>query len=457
MSETQAPCPTCGSGKQIINNYKKKEAELFDTAWARVPFVPRSPLTKVDITPKIIDASAAFKGGKCPDCGGKKTVPDKSDLTKNIKAATEEAHKYKDTMHQHEKALGPPGGNRTTIIAGNETIQVGLQVNKAKSYNVVNDGTHVPSKVHIGEKNAIAGSSKSNYVHGTNPLSSPGGNYTLTVSNKMTVVVGAQGLDINTYGPINIAGGITSITGPQITIGSSTGQVSLEGKHLQITGDTIAMVPTGGSNQVMVQGSLGVQANMVCAGGAHIDGDLSFTSASCPSKVSRTKFSSSADKSSDKAVWFTNGSAMQAGKDISRTVSLFQTDPSLIMTTPRGQTLLMDKMKTCAYASAGLESVITALILPGDCNVVGTGNLGYPVYSTNPAPIPVYNYVHVHQLHDGAHTHEFEGPNIKLTEDDVACRSLNSGKQDGNPIPAGSEQIQPSFVPAGTIGSIAGR
>ena len=455
--ETQAPCPTCGSGKQIINNYKKKEAELFDTAWPHVPFVPRSPLTQVDITPNIIDSQSAFKGGKCPDCAGKRTVPDKSDISKNIKEATKEANKYKDIMHQHEKELGPPGGNRTTIIAGNETVQVGLSVNKAKSYNVINNGTHVPSKVHIGEKNALAGSSKSNYVHGTNPLSTPGGNYTLTVSNKMTVVVGAQGLDINTYGPVNISGGITRIIGPMVTIGSSTGQVSLEGKHVQVTGDTIAMVPTGGSNQVMVQGSLGVQANMVVAGGAHIDGDLSFTSGSCPSKVSRTKYSSGVDKSTQKAVWFTNGSTMQAGKDMSRTVSLFQTDPSLMMTTPRGQQLMMEKMQALAYTSQGLESVITALILPGDCNVVGTGNLGYPVFSTNPAPIPVYNFVHVHKLHDSVHTHEYEGPNIKLVEDDVACRNLNNSKQDGNPMPAGNEQQQPSFIPAGTIGGIAGR
>jgi len=242
-----------------------------------------------------------------------------------------------------------------------------------------------------------------------------------------------------------------------VTVGSSTGQVALEGNHVQITGATIAMVPTGGSNQVMIQGTLGVQANAVIAGGAHIDGDLSFTSGSCPSKIARTKFASAVGQQSGRANWWPGASPSCAAKDLSRTTALFKTDPSLIMMTPRGQQVLMQKMQTLAYASMPLEQCITGLILPGDCNVVGSGNHGAPVYSTNPAPIPIYNYVHIHSLEDGVHTHEMEVPNIKLVEDDVACRTLAGAKQGGNPIPAGSEDIQPSFQTASVVGGIAGR
>ena len=457
MASPTVPCPTCGGGsKQLLANVKKTEAALVDTAFPRIPFVPRAPQSKVSPTAPTTSIKSAFPGGKCPDCGGSGKVPDPSDLTKKMDAAAKQAEAVKDKMADNEAEMGPPGGNRTTIIAGNETIQVGLGVNKAKSYNIELGATKAPSKVHIGEKASMPGHASSNYVHGTNPMSTPGGNYSLTVGNKITITAGAQGIDINTSGPINLNGGMVNFTGPQMSVGSSTGPTTIEGNHTQINGATVSLQATGGDKQVVIQGSMGIQSNVVVGGSAHVDGDLSFTSGSCPSKVDRTKFSSPAGGCSGKANWKGGGGSV-ASKDMTRTVSLFNTDPSMYMMTARGQQTMMQKMQNVAYSMMPLEPVQTGVILPGDCNVVGTGNHGAPVYSTNKAPIKIFNFVHVHDAEDGAHTHEMEVPNIKLTKDDVDNRSLNTNKQGASPVPSQSEDIQAAFKPAQAVGNIAGR
>ena len=445
---TTAPCPTCGDGKTMIVNLKEKEADLIDSVYPNVPYVPRSMIQRQPLTPPTMSVTSAFLGG-CPDCGGSSTVKDASDLTSNIQAAKAIADSAKDIIAQYEAELGPPGGNRTTITLGNDTLQVGLIVNKVKSYKAVEGGVSVPSYVCIADKGSVVGSSASTYVYGTNPLSSPGGNYTLIVSNKMTITVGAQGLNINTFGELNISGGITKITGPQVTVGSSTGQLTLEGKHVQINGATIALCPTEGHNQVLIQGTLGVQSNVVVAGGVHVDGDISFTSGTCPSKIIRTKFAAAAGQSTGKTVWGTQA-AMQAAKDSSRTIRLLSLDPSLIITSPRGAKVIMQKMQTIIYASIPLESMVTGYILPGQCVVVGSMGV-----STNPAPIPIHNVPHLHVIEDGVHTHELEVPNIKLVDDDKEVRNMVRPKQEGVPVPASSEDHADLFPPYSAVGGAA--
>lgn len=430
----KAPCPTC-SGKQMIKNEKKKEAELFDTTFKRVPFVPRQPLNEIKSELKTGSVTSAFDG-KCPGCGGSGTVNDASDISDNVKEAAKAADAHKDSMAQHETSLGPPGGNRTTIIAGNETIQVGLSMNKAKSFNMVPGGTQVPSHMSIGKGGSAGTHSGANYIHGTNPLSTPGGHYNLMVSNKMSVMVGAQGIDIHTNGPLQISCGILTITSPQVTFGSSSGSTNLEGKHVQINGGTVAISPTEGNKQVMITGSLGVQSNIVVGGSQHVDGDLSFTSATCPSKIARTKFASAAGGNTGKALWRSDAAAA-AAKDMSRIVSLFRADPSMYIMTPRGQQTIMQKMQTLVYTAMSLEGITGICVVPG----CGVGL--------------VYNFIHVHELEDGAHTHDIEVPNIKLVDSDIDMRNICSSKQSGSPVPSSSENTQSPHKPASFIGGIA--
>jgi len=439
MSESTVSCPTCGGGKkQMISNSKKREGELIDTAFANVPYVPRLPINKIIPDLPISSVSSAFKGGKCPDCGGKGTAKDGSDISKKVEAAEKAASAAKETMSKHEAELGPPGGDTTRVISGNETVQIGLVSNKAKSYATVPGGQQVPSKVHIGEKGSAAGHATTDYVHGTNPLATPGGTYTLNVSNKISIICGAQGIDMNTNGPININGGITKITAPQMTIGSSTGTMSVEGKHTQITGGTVALNATDGDQQVHVQGSLGVQANVVIGGSLHTDGDVSMTSATMPSKLARTKFAGAPDKGTGQANWRMTGAA-HAAKDMGRTVSLFSADPSLVMMTPRGQQVTMQKMRTLAYAMMPLEMQTGICIVPG----CGVGM--------------VFNFPHVHSLADGAHTHDMEVPNIKTVDSDEDLRKAVGNKQASTPIPSNSEDTMTPHKLVGVIGGIASK
>jgi hypothetical protein len=91
---------------------------------------------------------------------------------------------------------------------------------------------------------------------------------------------------------------------------------------------------------------------------------------------------------------------------------------------------LQQEAQGLAKKALPIEMQPTGIILPGQCIVVGPMGT-----STNPAPIPLYNFPHHHSLADGAHSHDSFVPNIKLmnSSDDVR----KNAKQKETIAPAG--------------------
>jgi len=122
----------------------------------------------------------------------------------------------------------------------------------------------------------------------------PGGNYTLNVCNRYNVQVGAGGLSMRSYGPVDIAGTITNISGTQVNIGSEN-EVNIDGgRRVNIAADILCLRARNKDNreqdeQVLVDGNLGVKTNVVIGGGMHVEGEVSLNHVTAPCEVQQTE------------------------------------------------------------------------------------------------------------------------------------------------------------------------
>jgi len=424
MSErSNIPCPSCSG--TIIHNAKQKSFLEIMRSVLPSPVLILNNIVPILQSVNIISKKNMYTGA-CPDCGGKGSFIDHSDTRPQQKKALAVAQEHSAAITAHEAKLDTGGytNSKYTSILGNHVIEVGVGMNKLQSYAVIPNGKPVKSKTNIGAKGTSGGTTTTNQINGTNPLATPGGQFYIKASNKFTVLAGAQGIELNTFGSVNIAGGITKITGAEMNIGSSVGTTTIEGHHLKLAGNTIEISPNAGSSsgQVQINATLGVHGNLVASGGAHIEGELHFISATCPkSDPKPTSMGALPFTKTGNANWGPMASA-KALNDLRKATIAFTKDPSTLLATPRGVLMLSERISHLAYATMPYESVPTGI-------AVGVDSGGHSHM------LLVYNFPHNHTLPDSAHQHSIEMPNIKLVDSDAQVRQQSTDCQNSTPVP----------------------
>lgn len=425
-------CPVCGGGKkkQMVSNVPKptKSAQSTERFTGSIPLQKISDalgsignfLKSITSSDRTKSVQSLFEGGKCPKCGNKNKIKDPTDRSKQIEAASKEAEAVQKEIQEAEAQMGPPGGNDYKLIVGDRVVEVGLGYNDTPSYTVLeNEGLALGGgKV---EKDAtVADYEKVNVVVGTNPLGTPGGKYVIKCANSFKVRAGAQGIELNTEGPLIIKAGITQLTGPEVTIGTTAGQVAIEGNNLSLAGKNVVInAGAEGNGQVSFNGTVFATGNIVAQGGAHIEGDVSCNSMTMPGKVNRSQISSQDTQVTGAAVW-QNEAASQALKDFLRT-----------------QQMRIGDIKSATGASernrknvAADQKELLKKTLPIDPQPCG-----YAIVAG--APAPVFLYPHHHTLADFMHAHDSVGPNINIAPDSQTMRqSVASSKTLPAPSPA---------------------
>jgi hypothetical protein len=115
----------------------------------------------------------------------------------------------------------------------------------------------------------------------------PGGTYTLNVCNRYNVLVGAGGLNLKSYGVVNISGAMTNIAGEQVNIGSAN-EVNIDGgKRLSLVGDIIHIKQRFGE-QVLLDGDVGISGKLIVKGGVYIEGNLAAQQTDTPQRKRQT-------------------------------------------------------------------------------------------------------------------------------------------------------------------------
>jgi hypothetical protein len=414
MAQQQITCPFCTGTvlpKLAARPFLSLNGFLQRNFGIKVPSTAFSTLLQMAPIPKKLLFLQS-----CAACGGSGKLKDPSDDSDKHKQVADLAKQHQAEIEKNE-ALAT-GCNRYTIVQGSDLLEVGIGMNTTPSYRV-DEGKSIrnarladPSEVDTtkGGPQAPIGA-KSNHVQGTNPLASPGGVYVIKCSNKFSVLAGAQGVDITTGGPVNIHGGITSIIGPEVTIGSSTGRLLLEGETVVVNGKSVEVAPSDG--HLFVRGTISNTGNIVTGGHIHAE-SMSVVKMDCTSRNETTTISGPGNLMTGPAFWGTTG-LTGALLDLSSNVTQQVANPDFAtqLTSIRGTLAMSDNMVNLAYAAVPFElkpSGVTA------------------------TAVPVYLFPHVHALPDLRHTHEVKVPDFDHSDTADELRNKQAGVTDSAPL-----------------------
>jgi len=233
----------------------------------------------------------AFLGqSSCPACGGTGESPsshagtwikeEKDNFINNFFTSN------LTRLAEIEQKLGL-GGSEIIEISKHKIETIGTVMNDFGSIRVDDKGKMEPFEIVIAEYGSFINRRPTPVHEYVNVTDLPGGNYTLNVCNRYNVMVGAGGLNLKSYGPVNISGTITNIAGEQVNVGSEN-EVNIDGgKRVSIIGDVVS-IRQRDKKQVLVDSSLGVSKNAVILGGGYFEGELHVQHVTAPMEIQDT-------------------------------------------------------------------------------------------------------------------------------------------------------------------------
>jgi hypothetical protein len=371
---------------------------------------------------------------KCGACDNKRTLKDPSDDRSRYAAAAGIAQSLAPKIADAEARMGPPGGDQYIVMSGSTTIQCGLVQNPAPSYRV-DEGMGIRNKglaTSAAAKGEGRGQADENYSHivpegayanhvqGLNPPAVPGGFLNIVCGNGLKVDAASHGIDLATSGPVNIGGGITSITGPEVSVGTQTGRLLLGGETINMEAKSIEVAPTDG--HFFVKGTISNTGNMMCGGHAHME-SASVVQLETTGKNETSKASSGGSIYGGPAFWGGLGveGIVAALRELLAFTTLNTFHPKLFAEVGpasfRYPQSMLDNVLNVAYMTRPIE-----LIPTGIC--VGLFGVGL-----------VYNFPHCHAQPDQPHTHGMRVPNIKCDADKASqLRKANAATSAPAPV-----------------------
>lgn len=414
-------CPICSdkakvkdksAGKYIIN------LNLFFTKVViRIPKI-------FDFIPKILNFDENRRSGeKCEACEGKKTIPNVADDSAKYQQVVQQARAEAPAVLEQEAKLGL-GGQRHTLIQGNDTLQVGIIQNNNVGYRIEKD-KGIAVKGLEGGKQPQPNAGKCNKV-----VPIPGelawptsiGNYTINCGNSFKLNSGGGGISLVTKGNLDLKGGITTIAGPQVTIASEQGPLTLGADSINISGRYINVAPSEG--KFYVKGSIHSSANIIATGHTHSESMSFVKAACCGTNETSTMDQGNKDVSQTAtAVW--GGVGVKAIIHSLTDIQMFYADipmdiknAAFRLLSPAEIVNTINRFKTLASSTFPIEIFPTGICI------------------TPAGPGIIYNFPHVHGLPPMQHTHNTRVPAIDCSADSPEAlrgKVLNGGTESNAP------------------------
>lgn len=171
-----------------------------------------------------------------------------------------------------EKQMGL-GGSKIIHITKDKVETIGMVMNDYGSIRIDSYGKMYNAEMKINSHAAFTYAKPSPLIEYVNVQSLPGGSYTLNVCDRFNVLVGAGGLNLKSYGTVNIGGTITNVSGEQVNI-SSKNEINIETSgRLNIAADIVS-IKQKENKQVLVDSTLGIANNLVIGGSQYVEGEL---------------------------------------------------------------------------------------------------------------------------------------------------------------------------------------
>ncbi len=244
--------------------------------------------TYVNENEVVLTGTAAGPAGQSPSVselspsteGGSWEIDERKDQLKEVIDASIEQ------LTTVEQGLGI-GGSEIINITKNKVETIGLEMNDFGSIRYDPIGKLTSSEVKSSAGTVYIDGEGTPLVEYVHVQDLPGGTSTLNVSNRYNVIVGAGGLNLKSYGPTNVVGTITNVTGEQVNVGSSN-EVNIDGQVVNISAD-ILRLRNKRQRQVLVDGSLGVSKNVLIGGGMLVEGETYLQHVTAPREYQVTE------------------------------------------------------------------------------------------------------------------------------------------------------------------------
>jgi hypothetical protein len=246
---------------------------------------------------KKAGASGKIFGDKCPCCKGSGKSPSTMDGSWSNESLKKDLDTYLkaniEKLSDAERMMGL-GGNEIVDITKHKIETIGLVMNDFGNIRVDKVGKIHNNEIVVHKEGVFTNQRESPMIEYVHVDELPGGNYTLNVCNRFNVQVGAGGLSMKSYGPVDIGGTITNISGNQVNIGSEFETNIDGGRRLNISADILCLRARNEKDktqdeQVLVDGNLGVKTNVVVGGGMHVEGEVSLNHVTAPCEIQQTE------------------------------------------------------------------------------------------------------------------------------------------------------------------------
>ena len=179
------------------------------------------------------------------------------------------------------------GGSEIIEVSKHKLETIGVLMNDFGSIRLDKIGKLLSNEILVDDDGVYVNKSESPLLEYVHVQDLPGGNYTLNVCNRYNVMVGAGGLSMKSYGPVNISGTITNIAGEQINVGSDN-EINIDANTINISAE-ILRLRNKRQRQILVENSLGVNKNVIIGGGMHVEGETFLQHVTAPKEWQRTE------------------------------------------------------------------------------------------------------------------------------------------------------------------------
>lgn len=306
------PCPVCE-----YKPYAPNDKWFADCLARSIPFyvpfatnrgIPGSSFQTI-FFPDPMDPSQAqgigqrgyYAGSECDVCNSRNEIhlPEGHELGKSPSTEggdwehdTEKQEKIKEWIENNvvdianlERDLGD--SDQIINITKNKIETIGLVMNDIPSIRTDPFGKARIDGVHIAPEQTYSTYKPCPLVEHVDVDDIPGGDYNLTVANKYKLLVGARGINIKTFGPIDMYGTIVNLVGEQMNLVSQN-EINIDGgQRLNLRGNIVSISPHE-HNPLVVDGQLHVTRNAIIQGATMVEGELGVTHITAPSEYYET-------------------------------------------------------------------------------------------------------------------------------------------------------------------------
>jgi hypothetical protein len=184
--------------------------------------------------------------------------------------------KYQQKRQELNKLLSTlVGGDQIVEIQKNKIETIGMVINDSASCRVDPIGRLRVESVTVAPEGLYVSGKPSPHVEVVDTSETPGGNYIVTAGNKLKFIVGSKGINMKTFGPIDIYGSILNITGESINFGCQN-DINFTAQEKLLIRARKTVITSKDHEPVLIESPLHVTRNTIIQGGLYVDGEVGF-------------------------------------------------------------------------------------------------------------------------------------------------------------------------------------